>query len=330
MGSRALALLPRLALAATLLASACAAPDDPALGGPARDDRQDRVDFDGAWDYGDPAGTEERFLGLLPAVEAEGNPGRVLELRTQIARTKSLRRQIEEADAILDEVDAALAVGGRELETARIRALLERGRTRNSAGDPAASIPLFQEAWGRARALSAEFHAVDAAHMLGIVCPGDEALEWTQRAVDYAELCSDPRARGWRGSLLQNLWYAHLERGELETALGYAQRCRAFHKEAGNEDRERVGRWLVLHTTRKLGRLEEALAGFRELLADHGPAGDPSGYTEEELGECLHALGRPDEARPFFARAHARLSRDPWLVENEPERIARLKRLGTE
>ena len=57
---------------------------------------------------------------------------------------------------------------------------------------------------------------------------------------------------------------------------------------------------------------------------------DATGYTEEELGECLHALGRPDEARPFFARAHERLSRDSWLVENEPDRIARLKRLGTE
>jgi hypothetical protein len=46
------------------------------------------------------------------------------------------------------------------------------------------------------------------------------------------------------------------------------------------------------------------------------------------MGECLLLLNRAAEARPYFARAYAVLSQDPWLAENEPERLRRLKELG--
>ena len=40
------------------------------------------------------------------------------------------------------------------------------------------------------------------------------------------------------------------------------------------------------------------------------------------------ALGRADEARPYFAQAYALLSQDEWLMDNEAARVARLKELG--
>jgi hypothetical protein len=58
--------------------------------------------------------------------------------------------------------------------------------------------------------------------------------------------------------------------------------------------------------------------------------GESDGYVFEELGECLLLLGRPGEARLFFARAYAELSRDSWLAESEPARLERLKELGAE
>ena len=73
---------------------------------------------------------------------------------------------------------------------------------------------------------------------------------------------------------------------------------------------------------RSLGRLEEALAIQSELADD--PANADDGYIPEEIGECLVELGRVDEAKASFARAHAILSQDAWLAEHEPERIARL------
>ena len=39
-------------------------------------------------------------------------------------------------------------------------------------------------------------------------------------------------------------------------------------------------------------------------------------------------LNRKDEAQPYFAKAYKVLSEDEFLVENESERLDRLKKLG--
>ena len=80
---------------------------------------------------------------------------------------------------------------------------------------------------------------------------------------------------------------------------------------------------------RALGRVDEALAIQERLARETEAAGDQEdGYGAEEIGECLLALGRPDEARPAFARAAALLGADAYLAEHEPDRIERLKRLA--
>jgi hypothetical protein len=53
-----------------------------------------------------------------------------------------------------------------------------------------------------------------------------------------------------------------------------------------------------------------------------------NGFVFEEIGECLLALQRGEEAKPYFAKAYEVLSQDVWLVKNEPDRITRLKQLG--
>jgi hypothetical protein len=65
---------------------------------------------------------------------------------------------------------------------------------------------------------------------------------------------------------------------------------------------------------------------MQQALLAENPDGD--GYCEEELGELLLALGRSEEALPFFAAAHAKLSKDPWFVDKEPERLARMDALA--
>jgi hypothetical protein len=69
------------------------------------------------------------------------------------------------------------------------------------------------------------------------------------------------------------------------------------------------------------------LALQQKLLAEYEQIGQPAGFTNEEVGECLLALGREAEARPFFAKAHEALSQMDWLVAAEPERLDRLARL---
>lgn len=282
-------------------------------------------DFDTLWDFEDPAATEARFRELLPAADAREDPGVALQLRTQIARTLGLRKRFDEAHALLDEVEAGLEETG---PVVRVRYLLERGRVLNTSGSPDRARPLFDEAWNLGRDCGEDGFAVDAAHMVAIVEDSDGALAWNERALDLARASEDPRARKWKGSLLNNLGWTHHDAGRFGKAHALFEEALELRREQGEASPIRVARWCVARALRSLGRTEEALAEQRELLAEHESAGATDGYVVEEIAECLLALGSADDARPFFAAAHAELSNDPWLPDNEPERLARLRRLG--
>ena len=62
------------------------------------------MDIDSLWVFSDPALSEERFRDALDSAEGSVR----LELQTQIARTYSLRRNFEEADRILNEIEPQL------------------------------------------------------------------------------------------------------------------------------------------------------------------------------------------------------------------------------
>lgn len=288
--------------------------------------------FDQLWDYNDPEKTEKAFRGLLPAAEHSGDSDYHAQLITQIARTLSLRREFDEAHRILDNAETLIVdidnPSNDSAQTARIRLLLERGRTFNSAGDVEAAHPLFIEAWELARQAGEDYHAVDAAHMLGICEPGGASLMWNNRAMDAAEASDDPRAKGWLGALYNNMGWTNHDSGEFERALELFEKGLAWRKDRDNQQATQIAKWTVGRAMRSLGRTEEALAMQQSLLQEHEATGTSDGYVFEEIAECLLSLDRQDDARPHFGRAYMALSEDGWLVDNEPDRLDRLKRLG--
>ncbi|MGE3166345.1 MAG: tetratricopeptide repeat protein [Planctomycetota bacterium] len=281
-------------------------------------------DFDALWNYQDPSGTEAAFRAILDQSDIALSPAYRAELLTQVARTHSLRGQMDQAHELLAQVATILTTDDPALRCARVRYLLELGRTLNSAGDREASRPLFLEAWHRATELEAEFHAVDALHMLAIVSAPTDQVTWALRALEIARRAQDPRARRWEGPLTNNLAWSYHDRGEFAKALTAFESAYAFWLETGREQPIRVARWSVARALRSLGRAAEALAIQQELLA----AGDATGFVHEELGECLLALGRDQEAVPHFARAAEALGQDPGFLRREPDRVDRLRRLG--
>jgi len=282
-------------------------------------------DFDQLWDYDNPAETEKKFRQLLPAAKSSGIPSYHAELLTQIARTQSLQRQFEAAHQTLDEAEHLIEPG---MRTSRIRYLLERGRTYNSSGKPDQARPLFQEAWKLGIETKEDFYAVDAAHMVAIVEKGDESLKWNHKALELAEISRDPRARDWRGSLYNNLGWTHHDLGEYEKALNLFQKAVIFRKEQGKPMLIRIARWCVARCLRSMKEIEQAYEIQKDLLAEAQDVGDDDGYIYEELAECLLLMGKPDQAQLHFAEAYHILSKDPWLAEQEPDRITRLKYLG--
>jgi tetratricopeptide (TPR) repeat protein len=280
-------------------------------------------DFDSLWDYSQPDQTEARFRQVLLQIP-ENDPA-FLELLTQIARAQGLQHKFEKAHQTLDQVERRL---GKVPSRPSVRYLLERGRVFNSSGDPEKARPLYEEALKVAQKVSEDFYAVDALHMLAIVAPPAQSLKLNLEAIHMAETSKQEKARGWLGSLYNNTGWSYHNMGNYAAALEMFEKAEAWQRLAGHTDRLRVAQWCVARALRSLGLVEEALSKQLSLKHELEYDGEKDGFVFEEIGECLLFLHRGEEARPYFSKAYKILSEDPWLVEHEPERLARLKLLG--
>ena len=276
-------------------------------------------DFDLLWGFDKPTETEAKFRSML---EKSPDDAYRQELLTQIARCQGLQRKFDEAHATLDKVLAP------NKDRTQVRSLLERGRVFNSSGDKEKARPLFVEAWDLANQLHEDFFAVDAAHMIAIVADTKEAMEWNLKALDLAEKSEDERARNWLGSLYNNIGWTYHSEGSFAEALKMFEKALEFRVKQGKRENILIARWCIGRCLRSLGRVDEALEIQRELLETRELNREPDGFVNEEMGECLLALGKTEESKQHFAAAYAQLSQDQWLMSNEAARIDRLKTLS--
>jgi tetratricopeptide (TPR) repeat protein len=285
-------------------------------------------DVDSLWNYADPAATETVFRDTLARAGGEAAPvAWRLELLTQLARTQSLQRKWDACHAILDQVEPHLSDDG-HMPRVRVRLALERGRAFNDVGRFDEAKRQFAGAWELAKANRIDGLAVDAAHMLGIMDPPEEAIAWNERALAYAESSDEPKAKRWYGTLNNNLGWAYHRVHRYADALRLFRDLVDHFADHGLTAREQVARYSVAKTLRLMGDAVPALATQLDLIRAAEDAGQPDGYFMEEAAECLLALGRNDEARPYFARAHEILSKDPWFPPGEAARLERMWELG--
>ncbi|HCR71531.1 MAG TPA: hypothetical protein DIW23_08820 [Anaerolineae bacterium] len=288
------------------------------------------LDFDSLWDYSNPVQTEIKFREVLKQIPETESAH--LELLTQIARTQGLQRKFDEAHETLNQVEKEL----KEESKVKVRYLLERGRVFNSSKHPDKAKPFFEEAFELAKKLKEDNYAVDAIHMLAIVADPADSLNLNLQAIAYAEASPDEKARDWLGSLYNNTGWSYHDTGDYESALKIFEKAEAFRRLAlsrvevskNDASRLRIATWAVARCLRSMNRIEESLSKQMGLLKEFESVGETDGYVFEEIGECLLLLNRNEEAKPYFAKAYQELSQDVFLVDNEPERLKRLKELG--
>ena len=230
------------------------------------------TDLRALWDFDDPAGSEQRFRAAAAAADGEERA----VLLAQVARTLGLQERYAEGHAVLD----GLVVSGPRV-AAHVE--LERGRLLRSSGNPDASCAHFDAAEQAASAAGDDALRVDALHMRALVAPVDERLALTEHALEVAGRSSDPAARDWDASLLNNIGMVHADAGDWPAALTSFEQALVARERIGREDETRVARWMVAWALRHLGRTAEALAMQRALRADLDAAGLADPYVDEEL-----------------------------------------------
>ncbi len=174
--------------------------------------------LDTLWDYDNPAATEERFRALMVTFDTTHHADYYAQLLTQLARAQGLQRNFEAAHRTLDQAEALLTPA---MLVARSRYYLERGRVFNSSGSREKARPLFLDAISTAQAAGviADYFAVDAAHMMGIIKSPSEGLDWNLEAVAMAQQSTNARARTWLGSLYNNIGWTFHDQGRYDEAL---------------------------------------------------------------------------------------------------------------
>ncbi|MDR7251790.1 tetratricopeptide (TPR) repeat protein [Nocardioides sp. BE266] len=225
------------------------------------------------WDFDDPEGSEQRFR-TLAADAAEPEASCAL---TQVARALGLRERYDDGHAVLDRLSP-------DDPEVRVRLALERGRLVRSGGDPGAARPLFEEAAAQARDTGLEELEVDALHMVALVVDPADQLAAHEVALDRARSASDPVARDWDASLLNNIGMTHADAGDHAAALVAFEDALEARERIGDLSRTRVAKWMVAWSLRHLGRVDEARAMQRALKAELEAAGEHDPYVDEELG----------------------------------------------
>ena len=205
------------------------------------------------WDFDDLEGSERRFEEQLQKEASDAGRAEVL---TQLARVQGLRGEFAAGDKLIDQAEA-LSDGGAAV---RARIQLERGRLRNSGGDPFAALALFEAAFQIAEEGSGPFLAADAAHMAAIASRHRKGkTEWTERGIRIATESPDRDVSYWLGPLYNNLGWEYQDAGEYEAALDAFQ-CALAARERYPEMPALIqhAKEAVAEALRALGREEEA------------------------------------------------------------------------
>jgi tetratricopeptide (TPR) repeat protein len=213
-----------------------------------------------------------------------------------------------------------------DMPRARVRYLLERGRAFNSSGQAHKALPFFEQAWELGRSAGETRLEFDALHMIAIGQPDPaRKVEWNLRGI--AAVRQTPSQQGWLPAFYNNLGEAYAAQEDYENALKAFRDMAALDTDAGKPP-ELYTQKDIAKMLRKLGRVEEAMALLIALHKELDRKGQPDGWIDEELAECLLVSGRDAEAKPLFVRAYEAQKNDPWVLKNEPSKLNRMKHLA--
>lgn len=266
------------------------------------------VNVGSMWDYSKPALSEERFRAALATAQGDD----AIILKTQIARSWGLRRDFAKARQILAELAPTIDKAGAE---AQVRYWLELGRTWGSATHrPAELTPeaktnarsAYDRALAIAKTAGLDGLAIDTVHMYAFVDTAPEdGIKWADEGLKLANTSTQPAARHWQAVLHNNKGVALNQLGRHAEALAEFETALPLYEAGGNTTYIRIAHWMIAHTLRLIGRLDEARDIQLRLEREWDAAGEPDPYVFEELEAIYKAQGNAERATHYAARLKA-------------------------
>jgi tetratricopeptide (TPR) repeat protein len=283
-------------------------------------------DIDGFWNSDDLSENESAISRNIPLSDESPLTLAQLTALTQLVRVQGLQGRLEEAKVTLQRA-RTVTPDTDEFQEVKLRLLLEEGRLQSLLMSPTRARGLFQQAWELATQTGQVYHAIDSAFMLSISQPPRYPNEWHKRALEIAEKTTDENSKLWLSHLyLVEGWYAFDYRN-YQVALTCFQKALNRPRINGETSKQVVSQWSIARTLRALGQVTEALAVQQALHAELFNQGRSEGHVDLEIAECLHLLGKLDEAKTYFESAYTKLATNSWYADNKVDELARMKYL---
>jgi tetratricopeptide (TPR) repeat protein len=232
------------------------------------------------FNFDDPEATEARFFALA---EQASTPEARAEFLTQAARAQGVQDRLEEAQATLERSGAAQSADTR----LSARYALERGRLLRRSGDVDAAVAAFTEAYTIATEDRHDALAADAAHMMAITAPAEEAPQWMERGLVVALGSENPTARAWVGTISYNRGMALSERGDHGGAALHYARALAARERLDDAELIEATELALARELLALGSTAQGRAILTRLQRDARAAGRDS----SEIDGALAAAG---------------------------------------
>jgi tetratricopeptide (TPR) repeat protein len=247
------------------------------------------------------------------------------ELMLELAHAQLLQSKFDDANRTLDRIQTDL---GQLSPTVSVGYTLERGRVFQLQGNSAKAWRWFHSGVMLARQHQLAAPAIDGMRMLAQLSTGKASLDWYLQAISVAEASDDAQVIELRPMLYNSVGWLYSDLKDNAHALVYLDKALAWQEAHGTTQSKLLARWSVARVTRLSGSYEAALKIDLELEQGWAKLGKADGYVYEEIAECLLALGRDAEARPYFAKAVNLLERDPWVVQQFKARLERMRDLS--
>jgi tetratricopeptide (TPR) repeat protein len=239
------------------------------------------------FDYDKPSETETHFMKLASDAQAAGKVEEACVYLTQAARAQGIQDRLKEARATLEKArslspNSAYAIA---------RLSLESGRITRREGHVDQARAQFESAYRIARDGRADSLAADAAHMLAVLLPFEQAAPWVDRGLAVAESSENPIARAWVGNLCFNWGESLADHGRHLDAALYFARAMAARSVQGDAATVRTAEFALAVELRALGAADQARAIQRRLLREATMAGEDTADILREL-KVLEAAGK--------------------------------------
>ena len=259
------------------------------------------------------------YLQSSKKAEIEKDNASLTETYSQIARSYLIVEEKEEGRRWLNKA-AAIASENEPLGWSRFLGV--RGRFVWKDDDLEKAVNTFKEMYEYCSKNKLHDRAIDATHMMAIIVPAEEQVEWAEKGIAEAEAGN---VSGWLGPLWNNLGATYEDLKRYDKAVEAYLKAREYHWLYGDEMNKLIADWAVGHAYRLTGNFETAAKWIRPVLAwcERIEATEFIGWSCKELAEVELSNGNFKEACDYLIRAEKYLKAEK-MPEWDPDGYKKL------